>query len=185
VPTPLARLVAVLTDATAIAALVGAVASSNAALADDKVMLGGGAGIALNGGTLCTLTIIGRDGAGAIVGLTSAHCGTTGAAVAAEGTADTLGNVVATDDRLDYAVIKFDPAKVAPIPDFDGFAINGLGPEPSVGEWACKQSRANGHVCFSVRSGRAILGPDTFTAKRPGSRAMMECRLPSTTCWWE
>jgi hypothetical protein len=50
-----------------------------------------------------------------------------GARVVAEGAGRIVGSVVATDDGLDYAVIKFDPAKVASVADFDGFAINGIG----------------------------------------------------------
>jgi hypothetical protein len=111
--------------------------------ADDKALLGGGAGIAL-GGTLCTLTTIGHDGSGELVGFTDSHCGGPGAPVAAEG-GPVVGSVVATSDELDYAVIRFDAAKVAPIPDFDGFAINGIGPVPGLGQLVWLQSRATGH----------------------------------------
>jgi hypothetical protein len=131
------------------AALLWDMLSSTAA-ADDTVVLGGGAGIALNGGTLCTLTTIGNDGAGDLVGFTSAHCGGPGAPVAAEGGAGTVGTVVAADDGLDYAVIKFDPAKVTPIPDFDGFAINGIGPNPGGLQMTCHDSRATGHSCAYI-----------------------------------
>jgi hypothetical protein len=119
------------------------------AIADDKVPLGGGAGIAVNG-DLCTLTTIGHDRAGDLVGFTSAHCGGPGAGVAGEGRDGTVGSVVAADDGFDYAVIKFDPAKVKPIPNVDGFAINGLGPDPGFKQGACKLSRATGHYCFGV-----------------------------------
>ncbi|MGA8331798.1 MAG: serine protease, partial [Mycobacterium sp.] len=50
-----------------------------AAGADDRVELGGGAGIVINGDTLCTLTTIGTDPKGELMGLTSAHCGGPGA----------------------------------------------------------------------------------------------------------
>lgn len=93
-----------------------------AASADEKVLLGSGAGIALNGDP-CMLAIIGHDSAGALVGFTSAHCGGPGAAVTADGAAGTVGNVVTAGDGLDCAVIRFDPAKVAPTPDFDRVAI--------------------------------------------------------------
>ena len=82
--------------------------------ADDKVALGGGAGIVVNGDTYCTLTAIGNDNTGALIGFTSAHCGGPGAQVAAEGAEDggVVGTMVAGNDGLDYAVIQFDPAKV-------------------------------------------------------------------------
>jgi hypothetical protein len=102
---------------------------SGVAVADDTVLLGGGAGIVVDG-TYCTLTTIGHDRAGDLVGFTAATCGGPGAAVTAEGVADTVGTVVAADDGLDYAVIKFDRAKVTPIANFAGFAINAIGPDP-------------------------------------------------------
>lgn len=74
---------------------------SGVAADDDKVLLGGGAGIAVNG-ELCTLTTIGHNNTGELVGFTSAHCGGPGASVAAEGAAGTVGSVVAADDGLDY-----------------------------------------------------------------------------------
>jgi hypothetical protein len=43
------------------------------AAADENIPLGGGAGIAVNG-DLCTLTTIGHDRSGQLVGFTSAHC---------------------------------------------------------------------------------------------------------------
>ena len=112
-------------------------------------MLGGGAGIVVNGETLCTLTSIGTDNQGNLVGFTSAHCGGPGAQVAAERAeaTGTLGVMAAGNDALDYAVIKFDPAKVTPVANYNGFAINGLGPDPAFGQIACKQGRTTGYSC--------------------------------------
>ena len=119
------------------------------AAAADKVPLGGGAGIVVDGATLCTLTAIGADNQGSLVGVPSAHCGGPGAEVAAEGAegAGTLGVMVAGNDALDYAVIKFDPAKVTPVNTYKGFAITGLGPDPSFGQIACKLGRSTGYSC--------------------------------------
>src|SRR5262249_21604416 len=104
--------------------------------AADKILLGGGAGIGINRGTFCTLTTIGADSKGELIGFTSAHCGGPGARVAAEAAQDrgAVGTMVIGNDNLDYAVIKFDPAKVAPVADFGGFAINGIGPDPAFGQ---------------------------------------------------
>src|SRR5262245_52083914 len=87
------------------------------ATAADKVVLGGGAGIVVDGDKLCTLTAIGHDNRGDLVGFTSAHCGGPGAKVAAEGAegAGILGVMVAGNDALDYAVISFLPDKVTPV----------------------------------------------------------------------
>ena len=119
------------------------------ATAADKVPLGGGAGIVVNGETLCTLTSIGTDNQGNLVGFTSAHCGGPGAQVAAERAeaTGTLGVMAAGNDALDYAVIKFDPARVAPVSNYNGFAINGLGPDPTFGQIACKLGRTTGYSC--------------------------------------
>lgn len=135
------------------------------AAAGDKVPLGGGAGIDVAGDP-CTLTTIGHDDAGALVGFTSAHCGGPGAPVAAEGAGGTVGSVVASNDDLDYAVIKFDPSKVTPISDFDGFAINGVGPNPGFGQGACMQSRATGRTC-TYFTAPAIGKPAAMTLKTP------------------
>lgn len=174
----------VVTIVVAVAALVApAGLLSSAAAADGKVPLGGGAGIALNGDTLCTLTTIGTDRAGDLIGFTSAHCGGPGAVVAAEHAAGTMGSVVAADDGLDYAVIKFDPAKVVPVAKFADFVINGIGPDPRVLQWACKQSRATGHDCFSLRGGAADPDPSTVSAKAPWQPDDDGARSPSTIYW--
>ena len=69
--------------------------------------------------------------------------------VAAEGAEDAgiVGTMVAGNDGLDYAVIQFDPQKVAPVNDVNGFRIDGLGPDPTFGEVACKLGRTTGYSC--------------------------------------
>lgn len=117
--------------------------------ADDKVPLGGGAGIVVNGDTMCTLTAIGNDNKGQLIGFTSAHCGGPGASVAAEAAQNRgpVGTMVAGNDNLDYAVIQFEPDKVAPVSNFGGFAINGIGPDPAAGQVVCKDGRTTGDSC--------------------------------------
>jgi hypothetical protein len=117
--------------------------------ADPPVVLGGGSGIVVNGDSFCTLTTIGHDSAGRLIGFTSAHCGGPGATVSAEGadSAGVLGTMVAGNDNLDYAVIQFDPAKVTPTNNVNGFQIDGLGPDPVFGDVACKLGRTTGYSC--------------------------------------
>jgi hypothetical protein len=124
------------------------------AAAEDKLAFGGGAGIIVDG-SYCTLTTIGHDKTGALVGFTAAHCGGPGAQVVADGAEDRgpLGTVAAAGEHLDYAVITFDPAKVIPISNFDGFVINGIGPGNH--EWhqpACKLGAATGYICTRIMS---------------------------------
>ena len=141
----LGRIVAV-TLALLASVVASAALSGPGAEADTKVALGGGAGIALED-TLCTLATIGHDNTGELVGFTAAHCGGPGTQVRVNGTDNIVGSVVAANSDLDYAVIKFDPAKVAPIATADGFAINGIGPNPDPFQKACWLGAVTGNVC--------------------------------------
>ncbi|MDG4665235.1 S1 family peptidase [Mycobacterium sp. 236(2023)] len=133
----------------AAASCVAATLGTVTAHAQAPVPLGGGSGLVVNGETLCTLTAIGTDNQGNLIGFTSAHCGGPGAVVGAEGAqnAGIVGEMVAGNDILDYAVIKFDPAKVTPVNEVNGFRIDGLGPDPTFGEVACKLGRTTGYSC--------------------------------------
>ena len=55
--------------------------------------------------------------------------------------------MVTGNDGLDYAVIRFDPAKVQPVSNWKNFAIDGIGPDPAFGEVACKLGRTTGYSC--------------------------------------
>ena len=131
------------------AVLAALLPASPVAAAEGKVPMGGGAGIVINGDAYCTLTAIGNDKTGALIGFTSAHCGGPGARVASEAAQDrgVIGTMVAGNDGLDYAVIRFDPAKVAPVSNWNGFAIDGIGPDPTFGQVACKLGRTTGFSC--------------------------------------
>lgn len=156
-----------LAAATALATLA---APAGRVAADDKVVMGGGAGLVVDGDTMCTLTTIGHDKTGALIGFTSAHCGGPGADVAAEGSEGNgiIGQMVAGNDDLDYAVIEFDPAKVTPVSNFGGFAIGGIGPDPTFGQIACKQGRTTGNSCG------VTWGP----GQDPGTIVMQVCGRP-------
>jgi hypothetical protein len=130
----------------ALVASAGLMAPS--AAADGAVVLGGGAGITVNG-TLCTLTTIGHDKSGELVGFTAASCGGPGSPVAAVGGAN-VGSVVVAEDSLKYAVVKFDPAQVTPTANFGGFAINGVGPDPDFRQPACTDGAATGSQCGRI-----------------------------------
>jgi hypothetical protein len=138
----------------AVVVMLAPVLADPPAAAEDKLAFGGGAGIIVDG-SYCTLTTIGHDRAGELVGFTAAHCGGPGAQVVAEGSENRgpLGTVVAaSNERLDYAVITFDPAKVIPISNFAGFVINGIGPDPEFHQPACKLGAATGDSCSYIES---------------------------------
>ncbi|HEV7420466.1 MAG TPA: S1 family peptidase [Mycobacterium sp.] len=130
-------------------AFTSSVLVAPSAYAQDPVAMGGGSGIVIDGDTFCTLTAIGNDNKGNLIGFTSAHCGGPGAQVAAEGAEDrgVLGTMVAGNEGLDYAVIQFDPALVRPVAEVNGFRIDGMGPDPVFGEVACKLGRTTGYSC--------------------------------------
>lgn len=136
---------------TALIVVVSSLGLPNVATAraDGLVPLGGGSGIVIDGDTFCTLTTIGNDNQGNLIGFTSAHCGGPGAQVASEAAqgAGVVGTMVAGNDGLDYAVIQFDPQKVQPVNSVDGFEIDGIGPDPAFGEIACKLGRTTGQSC--------------------------------------
>ena len=158
--------------ATAFALLLATVNLTAAApsQAADPVPLGGGSGIVVNGESFCTLTAIGNDSRGNLIGFTSAHCGGPGATVSSEAAEDRgpLGKMVAGNDGLDYAVIQFDPALVAPVNDVDGFQIDGIGPDPAFGEVSCKLGRTTGYSCG------VTWGP----GKEPGTIVSQVCGQP-------
>jgi hypothetical protein len=145
------RLVATL--AVSLAPLVAPI--SGVATADGAVLIGGGAGIVVDG-SYCTVGTIGHDKTGALIGFTAGHCGGPGAQVVAEGSGVPVGTVAAVGDGLDYAVIKFDPAKAMPTANVAGFAINGIGPDPEWHAHACTNGAANGIQCGGIAS---IPGP--------------------------
>lgn len=156
---------------TIVVAVAGLLSSAGllAPPASAAIPLGGGSGISVNG-TPCTLTTIGHDGTGELVGFTSAHCGGPGTPVAAEGAAGSVGSVVSTDVGLDYVVIKFDANKVTPVADIGGFPINGVGQNPPPGQTqlACQQSRATGHACADV------VGSVVIDLRPPGTETSPE-----------
>ncbi|AHD21383.1 S1 family peptidase [Rhodococcus pyridinivorans] len=135
-------------------ALVGA--GSGVAVAAPPVTLGGGSGITLgdNGQDIfdCTLTTIGNDAAGRLVGLTAAHCGSPGMTVKAEYdlAAGSVGRIVSTNERLDYAVIEFDRSKVVPVNRVGNVTITGLGAPAGFPNIACKEGRTTGNTCGIV-----------------------------------
>ena len=94
------------------------------------MILGGGAPIVVDGNSYCTLTTIGRDRAGDVVGFTG-PCGEPGAAVALAGTDTTVVTVVAVDSDLHYAVIKFYLADLLPVSGYAGTVINGISIDPT------------------------------------------------------
>lgn len=136
-------------------ALVGG-GSGVATAAPGGVPLGGGSGITLGDGASdifdCTLTTIGHDNAGRLVGFTAAHCGGPGTTVKSERNIDAgvVGHVVTSNVALDYAVIQFDPGKVDAVNRVGNVTITDVGAPAQFPNLACKEGRTTGNTCGVV-----------------------------------
>ncbi|MEV6774120.1 hypothetical protein AB0N05_36345 [Nocardia sp. NPDC051030] len=133
---------------------LGAVAapSAQADPSDSQAALGGGSGIVLGRSTKCSLTTIGHDGAGRLVGFTAGHCAEPGMPVTGEQFRDVgvVGVVRASDEELDYGVIEFDPDKVAPLRSVGGTTISGYSTPPATWDVVCQTGRTTGRACGVV-----------------------------------
>ena len=143
--------------ATATAFMIAGAGTGVATAAPVSAVLGGGSGIVF-GNEVCSLTTIGHDASGRLVGLTAGHCAAVGTPVKAETTpaAGVLGVVVARNTNLDYEVIQFDPSKVIPVRTVAGTTIAGIGSYPGTGDVVCKNGRTTGHDCGVVWGDRGI-----------------------------
>ncbi|QIS10794.1 S1 family peptidase [Nocardia arthritidis] len=131
-----------------------AVVGAGAAQADPSAVLGGSSGIIFDTDAACSLTTIGHDRAGRLVGLTAGHCAPVGANLIAERTreAGVVGRVVYSDngDGIDYAVIEFDPDRVIPVRTVGPTTIGGIGAAPGFGGTVCANGRSSGFGCGVV-----------------------------------
>ncbi len=135
--------------AAALAAATALFGAPGTAHAEPSLALGGGSGIVVGGQNICTLTTIGRDSGGRLVGFTAAHCGGAEATIVAEADRDagTVGTVTYADSTMDYSVIVFDPAKVVPVSQVGGTTITALGGPARYPDTVCKEGRTTGRTC--------------------------------------
>ncbi|MFE3189860.1 S1 family peptidase [Nocardia sp. NPDC059240] len=137
-----------------IACAASAVAAAAGPAAADPPPLGGSSGIVLDDSVTCSLTTIGYDGSGRLVGLTAGHCAGAGASVRVERAlaAGPVGTVVFSDQGrgLDYAIIEFEPSKVTPVRSVGQTTIAGFGAPPGTGATVCSSGRSSGYDCGVV-----------------------------------
>lgn len=119
-----------------------------------KASLGGGSGIVINqwdgSAAICTLTTIGHDQDGMLIGLTAGHCGDPGQTVVSElwPIKAPLGVIAEVNSELDYALIRFDATKVRPLRTVGQVTINSVQVRPpQFPDVACKDGRTTGHTC--------------------------------------
>lgn len=148
----------------AIVAMMCTFAVGTGSAAPGPAVLGGGSGIVINDELLCTVTTIGHDNAGRLIGLTAGHCGDAGSTVAAEyqPQSGVVGTIVKSNPNLDYAVIEFNPAKVAPTNTVGGVTITGIGAPAFFPQIACKEGRTTGNTCGIVY-GDILQSQETWT----------------------
>lgn len=158
----------ILIAATAAVAIVGGLGVGTASAAPVPV-LGGGSGILVadsagNGKFDCTLTTIGDDAAGRLVGITAGHCGVPGDLIGAEylPEAGAVGRVVSSVPGLDYAVIEFDRGRVAPTNRIGNVTITGVGAPLSFPGIMCKEGRTTGNTC-GISYGEIFQNDRTYT----------------------
>ncbi|MFF0489100.1 S1 family peptidase [Nocardia sp. NPDC003482] len=144
------------------AALLGT--GAGVAHADPGPVIGGGSGIIVNNEYECTVTTVGRDGAGRLVGLTAGHCGEAGAAVVAEQDrgAGVIGHFAYSNHDLDYAVIQFDEGRIVPVNRIGNVTITGLGAPAAFPMIVCKEGRTTGNTC-GIAWGDVFQTDETWT----------------------
>ncbi|MFX0579151.1 hypothetical protein [Nocardia nepalensis] len=134
-------------------AAVGSMAAGTAQAAGNAVV-GGSSGLVFDNNAACTLTAIGHDSAGRLVGLTAGHCAPTGSRFGAEQFLDAgvIGTVAYSDDGdgADFAVLAFDPARVTPVRNVGPTTIAGFGAAPFPGQSVCTSGRSSGIDCGIV-----------------------------------
>ncbi|MFC4123895.1 serine protease [Nocardia rhizosphaerae] len=130
------------------AALLGTGAGTSQAQPGPPV-IGGGSGIVIDDMFECTVTTVGHDGAGRLVGLTAGHCGDAGSTVTAEidrGFGQ-IGRFAYSNYELDYAVIEFTPGRIIPVNRIGNVSITGLGGPAQFPTIVCKEGRTTGNTC--------------------------------------
>jgi len=129
-------------------------AGAGTAQAAGNAVVGGSSGLVFDTNAACSLTTIGYDSDGRLVGLTAGHCAPTGARFGAERFLDAgvIGTVAYSDEGegLDFAVLQFDPAKVTPVRNVGPTTIAGFGAAPAPGEPVCTSGRSSGFDCGVV-----------------------------------
>ncbi|EOM75307.1 serine protease [Rhodococcus rhodnii] len=146
------------------AAIVSGLLTGTAHAQPAPAVLGGGSGIVVDDELVCSITTIGNDSAGRLVGLTAGHCGDVGSTVAPEYKMDSgvVGRFVAVDNTLDYAVIEFDRAKVAPVNRVGNVTITQVGDPAQFPQIGCKEGRTTGNTC-GVVWGDVLQTQETWT----------------------
>lgn len=131
------------------AALLVAPSAVGVATAAPTAAVGGGTGIVISGKYLCTMTSVGHDRQGNLVGLTAGHCGNLGETISLERNrgAGTVGRIVTKSKSWDFAVIRLDSSRVHAVRSVGKARISGVGTYPQPFTTVCKSGRTTGFSC--------------------------------------
>lgn len=142
---------------TIVLGLVLAMAPAYTAHAAPRAGIGGGSAIVIDARAGCTMTTVGHDRAGRLVGLTAGHCGNVGSQITLQDNpgAGVVGQIVLKSTPGDYAVIALDPSRVVGTPTVGGATIRSVGAFPPAGSNVCKSGRTTGFSCGPVLSLRS------------------------------
>ncbi|MDF3283640.1 S1 family peptidase [Gordonia sp. N1V] len=137
---------------TVLVGLLLALAPAYAAQAAPRATVGGGSAIVIDGRFGCTMTTVGHDRAGRLIGLTAGHCGHFGSKVSLEDNpaAGVVGRFARKSEPGDYAVITLDPNRVSAVRTAGGATIRSVGAFPPAGANVCKAGRTTGFSCGPV-----------------------------------
>ena len=114
-----------------------------------KAAVGGGTGIVIDGRALCSLTAVGHDRAGRLVGLTAGHCGGLGSRISIEKKRGLgqVGRIMTRSSKYDFAVIQLDSSRVRGVRSVGGATITGVAAYPQPFTVVCKAGRTTGFSC--------------------------------------
>lgn len=136
----------------ALVALVPTALFAGSAQAAPQAAVGGGTAIVFGGKAACTMTAVGRDRSGTLVGLSAAHCAKGGHTITAQNrrSVGVIGRVALISRAGDYAVIRLDPSRVRAVRSVGQARITGIGAMPAFGTTVCKMGRTTGFTCGPV-----------------------------------
>ncbi|MEV0251277.1 S1 family peptidase [Nocardia sp. NPDC050712] len=140
-------------------------AAVGTAQAADPPMVGGGSGIIVDSQAQCTLTTVGYDRGGRLLGLTAGHCGQAGAKVVTEANPNygVVGRFVYSNPELDYALIEFTLGKINPVARVGETTITGIGAPAQFPAVVCKKGRTTGTSCGVVWGNLRAAHHETWT----------------------
>ncbi|MEV6275341.1 S1 family peptidase [Nocardia sp. NPDC051832] len=149
----------------AAAALTVAAAGAAQAGSGEPPVVGGGSGIIVDNQAQCTLTTVGYDRSGRLLGLTAGHCGDAGAKVVTEANPNfgVVGRFVYSNPNLDYALIEFTPGRINPVARVGDTTITGIGAPAQFPAVVCKKGRTTGTSCGVVWGNLRAAHHETWT----------------------